>query len=164
MLLIRNLAFNQERQDLPCNRAVHPPIRSRGLDSVQTTGEKAACLHDATSAFTKNVIVRSNVLEITLLFGPTYSSTCTITQKVQERVLRVRVLSTITPSLEYMCRDNNRQSHCSTIISNIGRSVQKSGGDDSTRKANNNQKSKTRIKTQLIPDIQGMKSRATSIR
>ena len=25
--------------------------RSRGLDSVQTTGEKAACLHDATSAF-----------------------------------------------------------------------------------------------------------------
>ena len=33
-----------------CNRAVHPPIRSRGLDSVQTTGEKAACLHDATSA------------------------------------------------------------------------------------------------------------------
>ena len=33
------------------NRAVHPPIRTRGLDSVQTTGEKAACLHDATSAF-----------------------------------------------------------------------------------------------------------------
>ncbi|KAK2189645.1 hypothetical protein NP493_101g09070 [Ridgeia piscesae] len=32
-------------------RAVHPPIRSRGLDSVQTIGEKAACLHDATSAF-----------------------------------------------------------------------------------------------------------------
>ena len=29
----------------------YPPIRSRGLDSVQTTGEKAACLHDATSAF-----------------------------------------------------------------------------------------------------------------
>ena len=25
---------------MPCNRAVHPPIRSRGLDSVQTTGEK----------------------------------------------------------------------------------------------------------------------------
>ena len=36
---------------MPCNRAVHPPIQSRGLDSVQTTGEKAACLHDATSAF-----------------------------------------------------------------------------------------------------------------
>ena len=33
----------------PC--AVHPPIRSRGLDSVQTTDEKDACLHDATSAF-----------------------------------------------------------------------------------------------------------------
>ena len=32
-------------------RAVHPPIWSRGLDSVQTTGEKAACLHGATSAF-----------------------------------------------------------------------------------------------------------------
>ena len=39
-----------KRQDIPCNRAVHPPIRSRGLDSVQTTGEKAACFHDATSA------------------------------------------------------------------------------------------------------------------
>ena len=26
-------------------------MRSRGLDSVQTTGEKAVCLHDATSAF-----------------------------------------------------------------------------------------------------------------
>ena len=25
--------------------------RSRGLDTVQTTGVKAACLHDATSAF-----------------------------------------------------------------------------------------------------------------
>ena len=37
--------------DIPCNRAVHPPIRSRDLDNVQTTGEKAACLHDATSAF-----------------------------------------------------------------------------------------------------------------
>ena len=36
---------------LPYNRAVHPPMRSRGLDNVQTTGEKAACLHDATSAF-----------------------------------------------------------------------------------------------------------------
>ena len=36
---------------IPCNRAVHPPIRSWGLDSVQTTGEKAACLHNATSAF-----------------------------------------------------------------------------------------------------------------
>ena len=34
-----------------CSRAVHPPIRNRGLDIVQTTGEKAACLHDATSAF-----------------------------------------------------------------------------------------------------------------
>ena len=34
-----------------CNRAVHPPVRSRGVDNVQTTGEKAACLHDATSAF-----------------------------------------------------------------------------------------------------------------
>ena len=39
------------RQHIPCNRAVHPLIRSRRLDSVQTTGEKAACLHDATSAF-----------------------------------------------------------------------------------------------------------------
>ena len=26
-------------------------MRSRGLDTVHTTGEKAACLHDATSAF-----------------------------------------------------------------------------------------------------------------
>ena len=34
-----------------CNRAVHPPIRSRGLDSVQTTGETAERLHGATSAF-----------------------------------------------------------------------------------------------------------------
>ena len=34
-----------------CNRAIHPHIRSRGLDSVETTSEKAACLHDATSAF-----------------------------------------------------------------------------------------------------------------
>ncbi|KAI0237352.1 hypothetical protein LSAT2_012150 [Lamellibrachia satsuma] len=33
------------------NCAIHLTIRSRGLDSVQTTGEKAACLHDATSAF-----------------------------------------------------------------------------------------------------------------
>ena len=38
---------------MPCNRAVHPPIRSRGLDNVQTTGEKAACLHNATSAFNR---------------------------------------------------------------------------------------------------------------
>ena len=38
-------------QDMPCTRAVHPPKRNRELDSVQTTGEKAACLHDATSAF-----------------------------------------------------------------------------------------------------------------
>ena len=37
--------------DIPCNRAVHPAIRNVGLDSVQTTGEKAARLHDATSAF-----------------------------------------------------------------------------------------------------------------
>ena len=36
---------------IPCNRAVYPPMRSRSLDSVQTTGEKAACLDDATSAF-----------------------------------------------------------------------------------------------------------------
>ena len=35
-------------QDIPC---CPPSIRSRGLDSVQTTGEKAACLHDATSVF-----------------------------------------------------------------------------------------------------------------
>ena len=34
-----------------CSCAVHPPIWSRGLDSVQTTGEKAACIQDATSAF-----------------------------------------------------------------------------------------------------------------
>ena len=27
------------------------PIRSRGQGSVQTTGNKAACFHDATSAF-----------------------------------------------------------------------------------------------------------------
>ena len=39
------------RQDIPCNSAVHPPIRGHGLDSVQTTGKKAACFHDATSAF-----------------------------------------------------------------------------------------------------------------
>ena len=38
-------------QDVPCNRAVHPPIRSRGLDNVQTRGERAARLHDATFAF-----------------------------------------------------------------------------------------------------------------
>ena len=36
--------------DITCNRDVHPPIGSRGLDSVQTTGEKTTCLHDATSA------------------------------------------------------------------------------------------------------------------
>ena len=29
------------KDKIPCNRAVHPPTRSRGLDSVQTTGEKA---------------------------------------------------------------------------------------------------------------------------
>ena len=40
-----------QRQDLPRNCAIHLTIRSRGLDSVQTTGEKAACLHDATSVF-----------------------------------------------------------------------------------------------------------------
>ena len=28
------------RQDIPCNRAVNPPMQSRELDSVQTTGEK----------------------------------------------------------------------------------------------------------------------------
>ena len=39
------------KQDIPCNRAALPPIRSRGLDNVQTTGEKAACLRGATSAF-----------------------------------------------------------------------------------------------------------------
>ena len=32
-------------------RSVHPPLRSRSQDSVQTMGEKAACLHDETSAF-----------------------------------------------------------------------------------------------------------------
>ena len=32
-------------------RAVHPTIGTGGLDSEQTTGEKAACLHDSTSAF-----------------------------------------------------------------------------------------------------------------
>ena len=31
-------------------------MRSRGLDNVQTTGEKAACLHDATSAFVMRII------------------------------------------------------------------------------------------------------------
>ncbi len=36
---------------MPCNRAVHPAIWSQCLDSVQTTGDKVACLHDATSAF-----------------------------------------------------------------------------------------------------------------
>ena len=40
-----------KRQDIPCSRAVNPPIRSRGQDNVHTTSEKAACLHDATSAF-----------------------------------------------------------------------------------------------------------------
>ena len=49
-------SFGRLRQTLWNNhhvsiRVVHPPMRSRGLDSVQTTGEKAACLHDATSAF-----------------------------------------------------------------------------------------------------------------
>ena len=40
------------KQDIPCNHAAHPPIRCRGLDSVQTTGgEKATCLYDATFAF-----------------------------------------------------------------------------------------------------------------
>ena len=29
-----------------CNRAVHSPIRSRGLASVERTGEKAACMFD----------------------------------------------------------------------------------------------------------------------
>ena len=33
------------------NRAVHPRMLSRGLDSVHTTGEKDACLYDATSSF-----------------------------------------------------------------------------------------------------------------
>ena len=33
------------------NRAVHLHIRSRGMNRVQTTCEKPACLHDATSAF-----------------------------------------------------------------------------------------------------------------
>ena len=37
--------------DIPWNHAVNPHIRIRGLDSVQTTGEKATCFHDATSAF-----------------------------------------------------------------------------------------------------------------
>ena len=32
---------------IPCNRAVHHTIRSRGLASVHTIGETAACLHDA---------------------------------------------------------------------------------------------------------------------
>ena len=38
-------------QDIRCNRAVHSHIRSRCLDNTQTTGEKAACHHDATSGF-----------------------------------------------------------------------------------------------------------------
>ena len=38
-------------KDIPCNCDVHSSIRSRGLDSVQTTVEKPACFHDATSAF-----------------------------------------------------------------------------------------------------------------
>jgi len=32
-------------------RAVHPLMRSQGQDSVQTTGEKSVCFHDAISAF-----------------------------------------------------------------------------------------------------------------
>ena len=40
-----------KRQDLSCNRAAQFPVRSRGLDSVQTTYEKDVCLYDATSAF-----------------------------------------------------------------------------------------------------------------
>ena len=48
---LRQRLWNNHHVSMPCNRAVHPPIRSRVLDSVQTTGEKAACLHDATSAF-----------------------------------------------------------------------------------------------------------------
>ena len=31
--------------------SVHPPIRSPGMGSVQSTSQKATCLHDATSAF-----------------------------------------------------------------------------------------------------------------
>ncbi|KAK2187166.1 hypothetical protein NP493_173g03031 [Ridgeia piscesae] len=38
-----------------CPPSYMEPIWSRGLDSLQTTGEKAACLHDATSAFEDNV-------------------------------------------------------------------------------------------------------------
>ena len=30
-----------QMQDIPCHRAVHLPMRSRGLDSVQTTSEKS---------------------------------------------------------------------------------------------------------------------------
>ena len=33
------------------NCAVHPPIKSRGVDSVQMTGKKTACLYDAIFAF-----------------------------------------------------------------------------------------------------------------
>ena len=49
--LRQRLWNNHVHAGIPCSRAVHPPILSRGLDSVQTTGEKAACLHDATSVF-----------------------------------------------------------------------------------------------------------------
>ena len=41
------------RQDIPCNRAVHPPMWSRGLDSIQSTRKNDACLHGATYVFMK---------------------------------------------------------------------------------------------------------------
>jgi len=40
-----------QRQDLHCNFTILPTIWSCDLDSKQTTDEKAACLHDAISAF-----------------------------------------------------------------------------------------------------------------
>ena len=42
-------------------RSVHPPLRSRSQDTVQTMGEKAACLHDETSAFDHEKNLDGNV-------------------------------------------------------------------------------------------------------
>ena len=36
---------------MSCHRTIHTPIGSRGLDSVQATGENTACLHGVISAF-----------------------------------------------------------------------------------------------------------------
>ena len=46
-------SFDQLDFDMTLQKSskLYPPVRSRGLDNAPTTGEKAASLHDATSAF-----------------------------------------------------------------------------------------------------------------